>query len=193
MTRRQKDPLRLLTAKERDYMESLSRARSAALEQVFRAKILLGVSRGMGYEEAARSVGRKSGDAVSHLVSRFNREGLTALEPRHGGGPEIVYGEAERARILQEARRQPNRAKDGTNQWTLSTLQKALRMAPDGFPSISTWTIYHVLHEAGWSCQKDGSWCETGQVERKRRGQIVEITDPDAEAKKTDRTSLSGG
>jgi len=190
MTRRQKDPLRPLTAKECDYMESVSRARSAPLEQVLRAKILLGVSRGMGYAAAARSVGRKSGDAVSHLVNRFNREGLTALEPRHGGGPEIVYGEAERARILQEVRRQPDRAKDGTNQWTLSTLQKALRMAPDGFPNISTWTIYHVLHEAGWRCQKDGSWCETGQVERKRKGQIVEITDPDAEAKKLDRTGL---
>jgi transposase len=185
MTRHPKDPLRRLTVQEREYMENLSRARSAPLEQALRAKILLGVSQGMGYEEAARSVGRKSGDAVSHLVSRFNREGLIALEPRHGGGPEIIYGEAERARILQEARRQPDREKDGTSQWTLSTLQKALRTAADGFPTISTWTLFHVLHEAGWSCQKDGSWCETGQVERKRKGQIVQVTDPDAEAKKT--------
>ena len=193
MTRRPKDPLRSLTESECDYMESLSRAGSAPLEQVLRAKILLGVSRGMGYEEAARAVGRRSGDAVSQLVSRFNREGLTALEPRHGGGPVIVYGEVERARILQEARWQPDREKDGTSQWSLSTLQKALRTAPHGFPSISTWTIYHVLHEAGWGCQKHGSWCETGQVERKRKGQIVQATDPDAEAKKTDRTRLSGG
>jgi transposase len=184
MTRCQKAPLRPLEEKEREYLEDLSRARSAWLDQVLRAKILLGVSQGMGYEEAARSVGRKSGDAVSQLVSRFNQEGVTALEARHGGGPVIVYGEAERARILQEARRQPDRTKDGTNQWTLSTLQKALRTAPDGFPKISTWTIFHTLHEAGWSCQKDGSWCETGQVERKRGGQIVEVTDPDAEAKK---------
>lgn len=185
MTRRQKDPLRPLEENESDYMESLSRARSAPLEQVLRAKILLGVSAGMGYEEAARSVGRKSGDAVSQLVSRFNQEGLRALEARHGGGPAIVYGETERERILQEVRRKPDREKDGTVQWTLSTLQKALRKVPDGFPTVSTWTLFHVLHEAGWSCQKDGSWCETGKVERKRQGQIVEVTDPDAEAKKT--------
>jgi transposase len=185
MTRRQKDPLRQLEAKEQEYMEELSRARSAPIDQVFRAKILLAVSRGMGYEEAARSVGRKSGDAVSQLVSRFNKEGVAALEPRHGGGPAIVYGQAERSRILEEAGRQPERKQDGTIQWTLSTLQKVLRAAPDGFPQISTWTIFHVLHEAGWSCQKDGSWCETGQVERKRGGQIVTVTDPDAEAKKT--------
>ena len=75
MTRRQKEPLRQLEEKELEYMEELSRARSAPIDQVFRAKILLGVSRGMGYEEAARSVGRKSGDAVSQLVSRLIKEG----------------------------------------------------------------------------------------------------------------------
>jgi hypothetical protein len=185
MTRRQKDPLRPLEAHEREYMKKLSRARRAPLEQVHRARILLAVSEGMGYAAAAQSVGRKSGDAVSNLVSRFNQAGLAALVPRHGGGPAIVYGEAERARIVQEARRTPNLAQEGTTQWTLSTLQKVLRAAPDGFPTISTWTIFHVLREAGWSCQKDGSWCETGQVERKRQGQVVTVTDPDLTAKKT--------
>jgi len=185
MTRRQKDPLRPLEAHEREYMERLSRARSAPVEQVIRGKILLTVADGRGYGAAARSVGRKSGDAVSNLVRRFNQEGLAALEPRHGGGPVVVYGEVERARIVQEARRTPDLAQDGTTQWTLSTLQKVLRTAADGFPTISTWTIFHALHEAGWSCQKDGSWCETGQVERKRQGQVVEVTDPDMAAKKT--------
>jgi len=78
MTRRQKDPLRLLEAHEREYMKKLSRARSAPQEQVIRARVLLAVSEGMGYAAAARSVGRKSGDAVSNLVSRFNQEGLAA-------------------------------------------------------------------------------------------------------------------
>jgi transposase len=130
-------------------------------------------------------VGRKSGDAVSNLTRRFNEEGLAALVPRHGGGPAIVYGEAERARIVQEARRRPDLAQDGTTQWTLSILQKVLRTIPDGFPTISTWTIFHALREAGWTCQQDGSWCETGQVERKRQGQVVTVTDPDLVAKKT--------
>lgn len=55
------------------------------------------------YTEAARRVGRRSGDAVAHVVARFNREGLAAVEPRHGGGPRLVYGPAERERILAEA------------------------------------------------------------------------------------------
>jgi hypothetical protein len=39
--------------------------------------------------------------------------------------------------------------------------------------------------ETGWSCQRDGTWCETGQVKRKRKGQVVDVVDPDTEAKKT--------
>ena len=42
------------------------------------------------YVEAARAAGRRSGKAVSQLVSRFNQEGLVAVEPRHGGGPQTV-------------------------------------------------------------------------------------------------------
>jgi hypothetical protein len=40
-----------------------------------------------------------------------------------------------------------------------------------------------VLREAGWSWQKDRTWCETGKVKRKRKGEIVQVTDPDATAK----------
>jgi hypothetical protein len=67
----------------------------------------------------------------------------------------------------------------------LSTLQRALRQAPDGLPDVSTYTIWVVLQEAGWSWQKNRSWCETGKVKRKRKGEVVEVNDPDATAKKT--------
>jgi hypothetical protein len=91
----------------------------------------------------------------------------------------------ERNRIFAEFERQPDREKDGTATWSLSTLQRALREAPNGFPGISTYTIWGVLHAAGWTCQKDRTWCQTGTVTRKRKGVAVEVTDPEAEAKKT--------
>ncbi len=184
MTRRQKDPLRTLTAGERTYLERLSHAQSAPVVQVTRAKLLLAVADGMSYLEAARAVGRRSNDAVSQLVARFNQDGLTALEPRHGGGPAVIYGAAERDRVLQEFRRTPDRARDGTATWSLTTLQHALRTAPDGLPTVSTFTISRVLHEAGLTWQRDRSWCETGTVLRKRKAGPVLVTDPDAEAKK---------
>jgi transposase len=185
MTRCQKDPLRTLREEEKTELERLARARSEPAEEVIRARIILSVAEGQSYTEAARSVGRRSGDAVSSLVSRFNSEGLAALTPRHGGGSAIVYGEKERERILTEFRRRPDREKDGTATWSLSTLQRALREAPDGLPRVSTQTILKVLWDDGWTWQKDRTWCQTGKVLRKRKGEIVEVTDPDAEVKKT--------
>jgi len=41
-----------------------------------------------------------------------------------------------------------------------------------------------VLHEAGYRWQRNGNWCETGVVLRKRKQGLVEMTDPEAEAKK---------
>ncbi len=193
MTRRQKDPLRELREEEQAELERISRARSEPAEVVIRAKILLAVAEGQTYTDAARSVGRRSGSAVSDLVSRFNQEGLVALIPRHGGGPTIVYGEAERERILQEFRRQPDREKDGTATWSLSTLQRALRKAPDGLPNVSTYTILQTLWDDGWTWQADRTWCQTGKAIRKRKEGPVEVTDPDAEAKKNGRTSVYNG
>lgn len=115
MTRRQRDPLRPLTVEEREYLVRISRARAEPASQVARAKALLAVAEGRTYTEAARLAGRKSGDAVSQLASRFNREGLAALEPGHGGGAVAVYTLRGQERILAEVRRTPDREADGTS------------------------------------------------------------------------------
>jgi transposase len=191
MTRRQKDPLRPLTEEERALLVRISRSHAEPASHVGRAKALLAVADGQSYTAAAKTAGRCSGDAVSQLVSRFNREGMAAIEPRHGGGPSPIYAAKERERILQEARGAAEREKDGTATWSLSTLRRALRQSDDGLPEVSSYTIWKVLREGGFSWQKTRSWCETGRVKRKRKsGEVVEINDPDAEAKKFDRTRL---
>ena len=115
MTRRRKDPLRTLTEEERDVLEQIARAHSEPASHVARAKSLLAVADGKTYGEAAQVAGRRSNDAVSQLVSRFNQEGLAAIEPRYGGGPQPIYGVAEQERILAEARRTPDR-EEGTKE-----------------------------------------------------------------------------
>jgi hypothetical protein len=155
MSRRRKDPLRTLTDEERSSLEQLGRAASAPAGVVGRARALVAVADGCSYTEAAQRVGRRSGDAVAALVARFNREGLAAVEPRHGGGPRVKYGAAERERILAE-----------------------------GLPEISTYTIWCVLHAADLSWQRDRSWCHTGLAKRRRKAGEVEVHDPDATVKR---------
>lgn len=184
MSRIRKDPLRELTEAEHDVLSQIARAQGEPASHVARAKSLLAVAAGMSYGEAAQAAGRKSNDAVSHLVSRFNQEGLAALAPRHGGGAQVVYGPAEQERILQEARRQPGPVQDGTATWSLATLQRTLRRAADGLPHVSTYTIWATLHDAGISWQQSRTWCSTGQVKRRRKSGVVTVTDPDTEAKK---------
>ena len=184
MTRHRIDPLRVVTDEEREVLTQISRAASEPASQVARAKSLLAVADGQNYTEAAHAAGRCAGDAVAHLVSRFNQEGLAAVAPRQGGGAQPLYGSAERERILQEARRTPDREQDGTATWSLATLQCALRQAADGLPQVSTYTIFVVLHEAGFTWQASQTWCATGKVKRKRKSGVVAVTDPDAEPKK---------
>lgn len=185
MSRRRKDPLRPLTDEERDELTRLSRSTAAAAVRVARAVMLLAVAGGSDYQQAAQSAGRKSGDAVSHLVARFNREGLAALDPRHGGGHKRTYDTPARDRILREVARTPTPEADGTATWSLAILRRVLRAAPDGLPTVSTFTIWQVLHGAGYTFQRTRTWCPTGSAVRKRQAGVATVTDPDAGAKKS--------
>jgi transposase len=185
MSRRRKDPLRPLTDDERQELTRLSRCHTAPAVRVARAAMLLAVAGGSDYQQAARGAGRKSGDAVSHLVARFNRESLAALDPRHGGGHAPTYDAAATSRILREAARTPTPDADGTATWSLTLLRRVLRAAPDGLPTVSTFTIWHVLHAAGYTFQRTRTWCPTGSAVRRRKAGVATVTDPDAGAKKS--------
>ena len=186
MVRPAKERLRALDAAERTALERIARARSERADRAARAKALLAVADGARFTDAARAAGRRSGDAVAALVRRFNRAGLAAVEPGHGGGAAVAYGPAERERILREFRRTPDRAADGTATWSLTTLRRALRRAEDGLPAVSTWTILAALWEAGYAWQRSRTWCQTGvSVRKKRDGTVVRTLDPDAAPKKS--------
>src|SRR5262249_45930107 len=153
---------------------------------VIRAKQLLAVAAGQSYTRAAELSGRKSGDAVSHLVARFNREGLQAVAPRTSSGRKPTYGMPEREQILAIARRPPRSEVEGSATWSLKLLQRCLRRtAPQRFGRVSTYTIRAVLQGAGCRWGRSRSWCETGRVLRKRKSGAVWVTDPDTEAKKS--------
>jgi len=186
MSRRQKDPLRAMTKEEEAWLRRIARATREPAAHVVRAKQLLAVAAGQSYSQAAHLTGRRSGDAVAILVSRFNRDGLRALERRGGGGRKPTYGVTEREQIVAAARRCPQPAQEGTATWSLQLLQRALRKQdPQRLGCLSTFTIWAVLHEAGLQWGRTRSWCKTGQAQRKRKGGVVTVVDPDTEAKKS--------
>jgi len=178
MPRPQNAPLRPLTASERATLDQVARSGAERADRVSRAKALLAVADGATFTAAARAAGRRSGDGVAKVVARCNAVGLAALDRRPGGHPPVRYGPEQEARILREARRPPEREADGTATWSLSTLQRARRRAPDGLPHVSTATIRRVLHQAGLRWQQNRTWCQTGVVQRKRRSGVVTVVDP---------------
>ncbi len=184
MSRKQLDPLRPLTDQERSHLRKLARAATAPAAQVARAKALLAVAQGQSYSAAAGAAGRKSGDAVAHLVSRFNIEGLLALAPKPNPGPAAKYTPAHREQVLAAARRTPDPATDGCASWSLTLLQQHLQALGGGLEQISTVTIWSILREAGYRWQRSRTWCPTGQAQRKRKSGVVTVVDPAAEAKK---------
>jgi len=185
MSRSASEPLRPVTEEEKKELQRISRASSETRIRHQRAVALLAVTEGKSLSEAARLVGWKSHDPVTQVTRRFTTSGLAALDDQHRNGHPYSYGSAQKARILQEARRAPDRLEDATGTWSLSLLQRALRSAPDGLPSVSTFTILHTLHEAGYSWQKDRTWCHTGRTLKKGKdGTVYQSDDPYTQEKK---------
>ena len=92
MSRHRKDPLRPLTPDERIALTRLSRSLSAPAAQVERARPLLAIADGASYTAAAHQVGRQHTETLSAWVSRFNRDGLAAVQPDTGAarGPAMA-------------------------------------------------------------------------------------------------------
>jgi transposase len=185
MSRSASEPLRQMTEEEKKELQRVSRASSETRIRHQRAVALLAVSEGKSLSEAARLVGWKGHDPVTKITRRFNSMGLASLNDQPRSGHPCRYGSVQKARILQEARRDPDRLEDATGSWSLSLLQRALRSAPDGFPKVSTFTILHTLHEAGYSWQKDRTWCHTGRTLKKGKdGTVYQSEDPYTQEKK---------
>jgi transposase len=182
-------PLRPLTDPEQQALQGVSRAPSESVIHHQRAIALLAVDAGKTLSEAARAAGWKVPDTVTRLIRRFNERGLAALDDLPRSGHPRSYGPAERGRIEQELRRSPLLKADGTATWSLTTLQRTLRDAPDGLPQVSTFTILHTIHEAGYTWQQNRTWCKTGTTLHKGKHGVEERHDPYTQGKKR---SLSG-
>ena len=182
MARRQHEPLRPISDAERQTLTTISKATSARLDRVCRARALLTVAQSGNCAEAARQAGFRSVTTVTNLVQRFNQRGLDALTIAAGRGRRPTYDSCARAQIVQVAQTLPDRQADQTATWSLSTLRRRLRR--DGLTTVGTSTIRRVLEEAGSSYQRTRTWCPTGTAQRVRKSGVVTVVDPETEEKK---------
>jgi transposase len=177
----QKIALRPLSEAERHALQRVAKASSERVDAVKRAKALWAVAEGKTFTQAGVKAGL-SRDGVSQLVERFNQRGLAVLVIAPGRGRKPTYDAEARTLVVQEVQRQPDRVSDQTATWSLKLLQRALRRA--GLPAIGATTIGRILHEEGYSVQRDRTWCETGYALRKRKDGVYRVRDPHAQQKK---------
>lgn len=181
MGRRPSEPLRPLEAAEQQELVRVARASSERADREQRARALLAVDEGRTFVQAAAQAGWRCGDSVGALVRRFNRDGLAAVRIAPGRGRRPTYDQAARGRIVACAQREPDRERDGTAAWSLSTLERALRSE---LPRLGATTIRRVLQDAGSSYQQARTWCPTGTAVRVRKDGPVQVADPQTEEKR---------
>lgn len=182
MSMPQKHPLRALTEPEERELRRIEKASSERVDVVRRAKALLAVAEKQTFPQAATTAGFAEARSVSHLVERFNHQGLAALLIASGRGRKPTYTSNQQERIRQEIQREPDRDKDQTATWSLSLLQDALRQS--GLPQIARETIRQVLHDAGYRYQRTRTWCRTGYALRVRKSGTVTVYDSQTPEKK---------
>jgi transposase len=182
MATMQQERLRPLTLAEQGELKAVTMASSQRVDRVRRATALLAVAGGESFSAAARAAGYRSPGAVTYLVRRFNRAGPAALGIAAGRGRRPTYDRAARARIVATAQRPPDRKRDGTATWSLSTLERTVRRG--GLPRVGATTIRRVLRDAGSSYQRTRTWCPTGTARRKRKAGVVRVVDPQTEEKR---------
>ncbi len=181
MGARQKIALHPLSETEQHTLQRVAKASSQRVDTVKRAKALLAVAAGESFTQAGLLAGL-SRDGVSQLVERFNQRGIAVLVIAPGRGRKPTYGAEARTQVVQEVRRQPDRQSDQSATWSLKLLQRAVRRA--GLPAIGSTTIGRILHEEGYSLQRDRTWCDTGTAYRVRKDGVYRVRDPQAQGKK---------
>ena len=182
MAQPQKYPLRPLSEQEERELQRIVKASSERVEVARRARALLGVAAKQTFVQAASSAGFAEARSVGKLVKRFNAHGLAALSIAVGRGGKPKYTSEQKARILAEVQRVPDRKEDQTATWSLLLLRGALRK--EALPHIAKETIRQVLHEHGYRFQRTRTWCRTGYALRKRKAGTVTVYDVETPEKK---------
>jgi transposase len=153
--------LRALRAEEQATIEQLTRAQSAPVRLVRRARIILLAAQGITAPAIAEQL-RVSEKAVRQRIQRFAVEGLAGLDDAPRTGRPRTYTEDVYSQVVAKARELPPRPAEAevppTCHWTLDRLQAEL--AKDGL-TIKRSQIRRLLKAEHIKWQKPRTWLES--------------------------------
>jgi transposase len=153
--------IRVLSEEERAKVERLTRAQSAPVRLVSRARIIKRAAAGVTVPAIAQELG-VSEKMVRLWLKRFAQEGVAGLDDAPRAGRPRTYSEDHSSRVIVLARGLPPQPADGpippTCHWTLDGLQQAL--AQQGVP-IKRSQIRRVLRAEHIKWQKPHTWLES--------------------------------
>jgi transposase len=151
----------VVTDEERDKIERLSRARSAPVRLVMRARMIELAIQGMTAPAIGRELGM-SEKTVRIWLKRFAQEGSAGLDDAARSGRPRTYPQDLYSRVIALARGLPPKPADGvvppTCHWTLDRLQQVL--AQQGI-SIKRSQIRRILRAEHIKWQKPRTWLES--------------------------------
>ena len=155
----------MLSAEDREYLETLTRARTIQAQTVTRARVLLLRADGCQIDEIADKVGlnRKS---VMYCISKFHEGGVeNALFDAPGRGRNAEITDDEKAWIINIACQKPSEFGYAAETWTYAKLTSHINKAAEGagFIRLSTIhksTVHTILDEADIKPFRIKYYCE---------------------------------
>src|SRR5262245_31719063 len=123
--------VRELTAAERGQLDRLAASRTAPVRLVQRARMVALSAGGQRVPAIAARLG-VGPEVVRQWLKRFDAAGLAGLDDAPRPGRPCTYGDEQRRRVVETARRTPPEDADGrggARRWTLDRLQEELNKA----------------------------------------------------------------
>lgn len=132
----EKRALLQVSPEQREELERWAQSRALAAGDVFRARLILALAKGLSYREIERTMGA-SAPTVAKWKRRFEQAGMAGLQGQHQGSKPRTATPAMQARIIRRAQQKPG---DGSTHWSCRKLANEL--------GISKTTVQRVLAQA---------------------------------------------
>src|ERR1041385_4981366 len=114
-----------LTDEQRDDLTHWAQSRTLPAGDVFRARLMLALAEGKSWSQIEVEL-QTSRPTIARWKSRFEKQGMAGLDPRHRGSEPRKATPSLQARILRKTTQRPA---DGSTHWTCRKMATALGLS----------------------------------------------------------------